>query len=170
MANLFRCSIVAATVFIGLGGFAAIAAPSPAGDAGTAAPSDTAAPSASAKAKPHAMRQARPTVEQRIKDLHAKLHISPEQQPQWDGFAQVMRDNAHDMEQAFQQRVKTMPNMNAPENMQSYAEMAMNHAQDMQKLVPAFQSVWDVLTDSQRQVADQVFRDDGHRGKAMRHG
>jgi hypothetical protein len=33
-------------------------------------------------------------VEQRIADLHARLQITPDQQPLWDKFAQVMRDNA----------------------------------------------------------------------------
>ncbi len=33
-------------------------------------------------------------VEQHIKDLHDKLGITPAEQPQWEQFAQVMRENA----------------------------------------------------------------------------
>src|SRR5579872_2083955 len=33
-------------------------------------------------------------VDQRIAELHAKLHITKEQEPQWQQFTQVMRDNA----------------------------------------------------------------------------
>jgi len=40
-------------------------------------------------------------VENHIKRLHAQLRITPAEQPQWDQFAQVMRDNARDMDQAF---------------------------------------------------------------------
>jgi hypothetical protein len=48
--------------------------------------------------------------------------------------------------------------------------VAMNHAQDMQKLVPAFQTLYDTMSDSQKKTADQVFRDDAHRGRPMKHG
>jgi periplasmic protein CpxP/Spy len=33
-------------------------------------------------------------VENYIKQLHAQLQITPVEQPQWDQFAQVMRENA----------------------------------------------------------------------------
>src|SRR5258708_31385898 len=36
-------------------------------------------------------------VEARIKALHAKLHIPPAQETQWNALAQVMRDTAHAM-------------------------------------------------------------------------
>ena len=42
-------------------------------------------------------------VENHIKQLHAQLHITPAEQTQWDQFAQVMRENARDMDQAFMQ-------------------------------------------------------------------
>jgi len=40
-------------------------------------------------------------VENHIKQLHAQLHITPAEQSQWDQFAQVIRDNAGDMDRAF---------------------------------------------------------------------
>jgi protein CpxP len=155
MNNSFRYTIIAATAVIGLSGFAAIAAPAVAGD-----PSATG--SATVKAKPAAGHAA--TIEQRIKDMHAKLLISPAQQPQWDAFADVMRNNARNMDQTFRQRLNTMSAMTAPENMQSYGQVAMSHAQDMQKLVPAFQTLYDTMSDSQKKTADGVFRDDAYRG------
>jgi protein CpxP len=164
MKHSFRYTIIAATAVIGLGGFAAMAAPTAAAD-----PSSSGS-TAAVKAKPaaghagHAM-----TIEQRIKDMHSKLLISSAQQPQWDTFADVMRTNGRNMDQTFQQRLNTMPAMTAPENMQSYAQVATDHAQDMQKLVPAFQALYDTMSDSQKKTADQVFRDDAHRGKHARH-
>jgi protein CpxP len=110
------------------------------------------------------------SIEQRIKEMHAKLLVSPAQQPQWDAFADVMRNNGRDMEQTFHQRMSSISKMTAPENMQSYAQVATNHAQDMQKLVPAFQTLYDSMTDSQKNTADQVFRDQAHRGKHGHHG
>ena len=52
-------------------------------------------------------------VENHIKQLHAQLQITPAEQPQWDQFAQVMRENARDMDQAFMQRAQQYPTMNA---------------------------------------------------------
>ena len=63
-------------------------------------------------------------VENHIKRLHAQLQITPAEQPQWDQFAQVMRENARDMDQAFLQRAQQYPTMNAMQNMQSYEQMA----------------------------------------------
>ena len=79
-------------------------------------------------------------VEQRIKELHSQLQITPAEEPQWNEFAQVMRENARDMDQAFMQRAQQFPTMNAVQNMQSYEQISEQHAQRVQKLVPAFQS------------------------------
>ena len=48
--------------------------------------------------------------------------------------------------------------MNAVQNMQSYEQLAQAHAQDLEKLVPAFQKLYDAMPDQQKQLADQVFR------------
>jgi periplasmic protein CpxP/Spy len=43
-------------------------------------------------------------VEHRINELHAQLRITPAEQQQWDRFAEVMRENARDLDQALMQR------------------------------------------------------------------
>jgi uncharacterized membrane protein YfbV (UPF0208 family) len=112
-------------------------------------------------------------VERRIKELHAQLRITPTEQPQWDQFAEVMRQNARDMDQAFIQRAQQFETMNAVQNMQSYEQLAEEHAQHVQKLVPAFQALYDAMPDQQKQLADQVFRENAegraqgaHRGRS----
>jgi protein CpxP len=97
-------------------------------------------------------------VERRIKELHGQLQITPAEEPQWNEFAQVMRENARDMDQAFGQRAQQFPTMNAVQNMQSYEQLSEDHAQRVQKLVPAFQKLYDAMPDAQKRVADQVFR------------
>ena len=97
-------------------------------------------------------------VEQHIRQLHDQLGITQAQQPQWDQFAQVMRDNAAQMEQALTARGDTVGTANAAANMQSYAELAQVHATNMQKLASAFQSLYSSFPDQQKQVADAVFR------------
>jgi DNA-binding transcriptional regulator YbjK len=57
--------------------------------------------------------------------------------------------------------------------MQSYEQLAEAHAQHLQKLVPAFQTVYNSMSDQQKQTADQVFRENAeqhaqrgaHRGR-----
>jgi protein CpxP len=107
---------------------------------------------------PVAGKNAEERVEGRIKELHAQLHITPAEEPQWNEFAQVMRENARDMDQAFMQRAQQFPTMNAVQNMQSYEQIAEEHAKRVQKLVPAFQKLYDSMPDQQKRLADQVFR------------
>jgi hypothetical protein len=42
--------------------------------------------------------------------------------------------------------------------MQSYQQVAEAHAQHLQKLVAAFQSLYEALSPEQKQKADQAFR------------
>jgi hypothetical protein len=115
----------------------------------TAAPSTAAMPT---------LKSAEERVERRIAELHAQLQITPAEQQQWDQFAQVMRDNAREMDQVFTQRAQQYESMNAVQNMQSYEHVAETHAQQLQKLVPAFQNLYNSMPDQQKQIADQVFR------------
>ena len=107
---------------------------------------------------PVAGKSAQERVEQRIKELNSQLRISPAERPQWDQFAQVMRDNARDMDRVYDQRTEQFRSMTALQNMQSYEQLATQHAQNLQKLVPAFQNLYNAMPDQQKQLADQVFR------------
>lgn len=97
-------------------------------------------------------------VEQHIKHLHDQLGVTPAEQPQWDQFADVMRGNAAQMNQAFNDRGSKFGTASAVDDMQSYAKVAQVHADNMQKLATAFQSLYDAFPDPQKQVADRVFR------------
>jgi hypothetical protein len=107
--------------------------------------------------------------ERRITDLHARLHITSQQSQQWDQFAQVMRDNAQQMDQVYQQRADKLDTMTAVDNMQSYAQIEQQRAQDVQKLVPAFQTLYTSLSDDQKRTADQMFRNFPENARARHH-
>ncbi len=108
-------------------------------------------------------------VETRIKTLHDKLHITQAQQRQFDAFAQVMRDNAQSMETAINQRRAAVEgHMSAVEELRAYQNVTETHAQALQKLVPAFQSLYDSLSDEQKKTADVLFSHPG-RGHGARH-
>ena len=105
-------------------------------------------------------------VERRIADLHGRLHITSEQSQQWDQFAQVMRDNAREMDQLYQQRAGRLTSMTAVDNMQSFAQIEQQRSQDTQKLVAAFQTLYGSLSDAQKKTADQMFRNYAASGEA----
>ncbi|HSZ92311.1 MAG TPA: Spy/CpxP family protein refolding chaperone [Acetobacteraceae bacterium] len=153
--------LLIATILIGAPALAQTASQT-APDPTTGTPSGT-----SEKAMPHSTRAAsarqpgetiESLVERRITDLHSRLHITSQQSQQWDQFAGVMRDNAKAMDDIYQQRAGKLGSMTAVDNMQSYAQIEQARAQDMQKLVPAFQALYDSLSDQQKKAADQMFR------------
>lgn len=122
-------------------------APAPSAAAPREAPADTAANNGV---------EAR--VEARIKDLHAKLHINPAEQAQWDQFAEVMRENAREMNKAAMEHAQQVPSMGAVEDLKSYEQLAEAHVQRLQKLIPAFETLYNTMPAEQKEVADQVFR------------
>lgn len=108
-------------------------------------------------------------VEQHIKQLHDQLGITVAEKPQWDQFAQLMRDNAARMQQASAARAANVATMTAPENMQSYSQLAQLHAANMQKLASAFKSLYNTFPDAQKKVADTVFRENTGKRTPSKH-
>ncbi len=118
------------------------------------APTPPKPPSAAeaARARQEAMK-----VEQHIVELRRSLRITPAEQPQWDAFAQIMRDNAVHMEKLFSGRAEG-DGMNAVEDLKSYADIAEAHAQDMRRLVPAFAALYAAMPPEQQKLADTAFK------------
>jgi periplasmic protein CpxP/Spy len=145
---LRRVSVVA-VLLVPSAGFAQTAAPAPPTAAPVAAPSSgSAAPSAATQA----------AVDQRIRALQSQLGITEAQMPLWDAFAQAMRDNAASTDALFAQRVGSVATMSAVDNMHSYAQIARAYADNTQHLAAAFDSLYASLTDTQKQAADTLFR------------
>jgi protein CpxP len=122
----------------------------------TTAPAASSSTSAPAMSR-HAQKRA-DIVEQRITDLHSKLSITADQSKQWDAFAQTMRDNARKTSRAFHDRSSKLSTMTADESMKSYAALAQEHAENMQKLSSAMSDLYAVLSPDQKEVADTMYR------------
>lgn len=97
-------------------------------------------------------------VEYRIRSLHARLHITKAQEPQWEAVATAMRDNAEDIDRMVRERNAKIRTMNAVENLQTYAAIADAHADGLKKLVPAFDNLYQSMSPAQKKNADAVFR------------
>ncbi len=98
-------------------------------------------------------------VERHIAGLQRRLKITPAQQPQWDTFTGVMRQNASHMEAMQRARADKVATMTAPEDMRSYAEVVRAHADDLQRLVPAFDGLYAAMTPEQKATADRTFHE-----------
>jgi hypothetical protein len=127
----------------------------------------TAAPaSATANASQHAA-QHEQRVEQRIASLHSALKITPAQESLWKTFADQMRSNGQTMADLYRQRAEGENTRNALDDMKQYAQMTQAHADGMQKLVTAFEPLYNSFSPEQKTLADQTFRRQAtqHRGK-----
>ncbi len=105
----------------------------------------------------------------RLQQLHSELRITPAETPQWDQFARTMTQNAEQMDQAYRQRADQVSQMNAVQNMQTFAQIQQQQAAAMGRLVPVFDQLYASFTPEQKQLADQVFRNASERAEA-RHG
>jgi LTXXQ motif family protein len=147
-ANFLRRACVAALLVPSVG-FAQTAPATPPSAAAAAAQSSSApAPSAATQA----------AVDQRIRTLQSQLGITEAQMPLWTAFAQAMRDNAAATDALFTQRAGAVATMNAPDNMHSYAQIARAYADNTERLATAFDSLYASLSDTQKQAADTLFR------------
>jgi len=94
------------------------------------------------------------------------LKITPAQQPRWDVFTAVMRQNAAHMEELQRDRADKVATLSAPDDMRSYAELARANAEDLQRLVPAFDELYASMTPEQKTLADRAFHE--FQGRAAR--
>jgi LTXXQ motif family protein len=123
---------------------AAATSPAPA----ATAPAGSPAPSAATQA----------AVDQRIRALQSQLGITEAQMPLWSAFTQAMRDNAAATDALFTQRAGAVATMSAADNMHSYAQIARAYADNTERLATAFDSLYASLSDTQKQAADTLFR------------
>ncbi len=123
-----------------------------------AAPATTSAPAATHRDA---------LVEKRITDLHSHLKITPAQQKPFDDFAAVMRENAADMDDLVGKRIQAAKTGSAVDQMQSYADMAKAHSDQMARLVPAFANLYAALSPQQKKTADESFRNFASKTRVM---
>lgn len=95
-------------------------------------------------------------MEQRINTLHRQLKITTAEQPQWDDFVGVMRENVQHLDQVFAQRGNPSDGT-ALDDMKAYAAITQAHSDNVGKLLPAFAKLYDSMSADQKKTADTVF-------------
>jgi hypothetical protein len=106
-------------------------------------------------------------VEHHITDLHAKLKITSAEESQWKSVAETMRENASELDRAIDKRDASVASATAVDNLNSYAEIAQAHANNVKKLASAFSGLYSVMSDDQKKVADEVFSHRDHDGRKV---
>jgi hypothetical protein len=111
----------------------------------------------------HQAAASRDRVEERITDLHKKLHVTADQQGLWDDMAQVMRANAKTMRDNVADRTTNLKSMNAVDDLRSYQKITDEHADGLKRLIPSFEALYAKMSPEQQKNADHVF------GEQQRH-
>ena len=119
---------------------------------------------ASAQAPSDSAQQVQARTQARIASLHAQLHITPAQEPAWQAFTAVMKENAQDMTAAMEQRQKNFGAMNAVQDLQDYVDLSTEQAQRLGKLVAPFQTLYAQFSPEQKKTADAIFHTYTERG------
>ena len=94
--------------------------------------------------------------------LHAKLAITPAQEPAWQNLIQVMRANAQTMEALSTARADKARTATAVDDLKSYAEITTAHAEGLKKFIPVFETLYGSMSDAQKAQADTLFRGPHH--------
>jgi protein CpxP len=103
------------------------------------------------------------TVEQRITSLHTALQITPNEEANWTGVAQAMRDNAAAMEKlAADKADQASQGMTAMDDLKVYEKFARAHVAGLKTLSASFDKLYTAMPDAQKKVADGVFQNFGH--------
>jgi periplasmic protein CpxP/Spy len=136
--------------------FPSLAVLSLVGAAAIAAPPAVAAGTEAAAGKAAAQKPI-DRADERIKQLHDSLKITPEQEPKFDKLADVMRDNAKEMSEAVEKRSEAQKTTTALDDLKAYQAVAEAHADGLKHLVPAFETLYSALSDTQKKEADELF-------------
>lgn len=107
--------------------------------------------------------------ETRIAKLHKDLHITAAQEPAWNDVAVIMRDNAKSMKSLIDKWAAESPRMTALDSLRMHGEMADEHAKGTHKLLPAFEKLFNMMSEEQKTIANLLFARQGehkrHKGK-----
>ena len=107
-------------------------------------------------------------MQHRLQEAHDRLGITPAQQAQWDTMVATLRDNARSMQASPAVQAMRSGQLNATQSVRAAADAARLRADAMQRMVPAVEGLYSVLSPEQRQVADREIQRMMHRGP--RHG
>ena len=104
------------------------------------------------------------SVEQRIENLHTALKITPDEETNWMGVAQAMRENSAAMQKLVAEKtVKDPQTLTAVDSLKIYEQFARAHVDGLKNLSASFETLYNSMPDPQKKIADDVFRSFGRK-------
>jgi hypothetical protein len=95
----------------------------------------------------------------RIKYLHARLRIMPEQEPLWDTVAETIRNNARDIVPLLRERFRATTSGNALDVLQSDEALGEAQLDSLKKFIAVFDALYVSLSENQKKIADAILRE-----------
>jgi len=95
-------------------------------------------------------------VDDRIKELHDTLNITPDEEPAWKKVTRIMRQNEASIRKLVEARHQN-ESANAIDDLNSYESIARAHEDGLKRLIPAFKAFYNSLTPEQKTKADDMF-------------
>jgi periplasmic protein CpxP/Spy len=95
----------------------------------------------------------------RIKYLHDRLRITPDQEPLWDTVAQVIRSNAQDTAPLLRERLRAKTSGSALDVLHSYEALGEAQLDSLKQFIAAFDSLYASVSESQKKIADAILRE-----------
>ena len=102
------------------------------------------------------MRPGASHIEGRIAFLKAELKIADAQAPQWNAFADTVRDNAKSMAEAHQSTMSSGAAKTLPERLALEEKALTAHLEALKKTASALNKLYDTLSVDQKKVADEI--------------
>lgn len=106
-----------------------------------------------------AQRQTQPTanpVDAQLGEIKKRLNITAAQQPQFEQFAAIVKQNAQAMESMMQKEAQKAER-SAVDGLRTAASFAQAEAENLKRLVPALEALYASLSEQQKRTADQLF-------------
>ena len=97
-------------------------------------------------------------VERRLAALHRRLGITAAQEPLWDRFAAVVRQNSLRLQASQAEHARQTGAGTAVEELRYYAGLAQDHAGELQQLIPVFEALYANMTPEQKTTADRTMQ------------
>jgi LTXXQ motif family protein len=94
-------------------------------------------------------------MEGRLASMRTKLKITDEQMPQWNAFADAMRDNARRMTE-MHEKMAPAASMSAPERFDRMEQMTAGMMEAVQSTKAAFMPLYSVMSPEQKKMADAL--------------
>ena len=124
------------------------------------------------------VRSASDCVEARLAYIRTSLKITDAQQPQWEGFANLLRKHARDMDQRFAQRraagaqqpgARDFRNVSAIERLERRQQRMAERSVRLNEVIGAAKPLYVSLSPEQKQIADEMLARQGNRGGHRHH-